>query len=69
MPSKGLDGRNTRAGLVNDRYSDSFEDLDEMDSNDQLNYGEYLEEQNAEIDPECFENIFGESDSEDFYVF
>ena len=40
-----------------------------MDGDDQLYYGEYFEEQTAEIDPECFENIFGESDSEDFYGF
>ena len=40
-----------------------------MDSDDQLYYGEYFEEQTAEIEPECFEDIFGESDSEDFYGF
>ena len=29
-----------------------------MDSDDQLYYREYFEEQTAEIDSECFENIF-----------
>ena len=28
-----------------------------------------FEQQLTEIDPECFENIFGESDSEDFHGF
>ena len=49
--------------------SDPFEDLDEVDGDDQLYYADHFERQLAEIDPECFENIFGESDGEDFYGF
>ena len=41
--------------------------LDEVDGDDQLYYADHFERQLAEIDPECFENIFGESDGEDFY--
>ena len=32
-------------------------------------YADHFERQLAEIDPECFENIFGESNGEDFYGF
>ena len=49
--------------------SDPFEDLDEVDGDDQLYYADHFERQLAEIVPECFENIFGESDGEDFYGF
>ena len=51
------------------KEEDPFEDLDEVDGDDQLYYADHFEQQLAEIDPECFENIFGESDGEDFYGF
>ena len=64
-----LDGTEDDEIWEEESDSDPFEDLDEMDGDDHLYYGEYFEQLKAEIDPECFENIFGESDSEDFYGF
>ena len=63
--TNALDG--TEDDAIWEEESDS--DLDEMDGDHHLYYGEYFEQQNAEIDPECFKNIFGESDSEDSYGF
>ena len=40
-----------------------------MEGEDDLYYADDFERQQAEIAPECYENIFGESDSEDFYGF
>ena len=40
-----------------------------MNSDDQLYYADNFKQQQAEIEPECFENIFGERDSKDFYGF
>ena len=34
-----------------------------------LLYADSFEQQQAEIDPESYENLFGDSDSEDFYGF
>ena len=45
--------------------SDPFEDLDEMEGEDDLYYADDFECQQAEIAPECYENIFGQSDSEE----
>ena len=67
--TNALDGTEDEEIWGEESDSDPFEDLDEMDGDDQLYYGEYFEEQTAEIDPKCFENIFGERDSEDFYGF
>ena len=67
--TNALDGTEDDEIWEEESDSDPFEDLDEMDGDDHLYYGEYFEQQKAEIDPECFENIFGESDSEDFYGF
>lgn len=67
--TNALDGTEDDEIWEEESDSDPFEDLDEMDGDDHLYYGEYFKQQKAEIDPECFENIFGESDSEDFYGF
>ena len=67
--TNALDGTEDDEIWEEESDSDPFEDLDEMDGDDHLYYGEYFEQQKAEIDPECFENIFGESDNEDFYGF
>jgi len=50
--------------------SDPFAGIDEDDDVDLL-YADSFERQQAEIDPESYENLFGESDSdgEDFYGF
>ena len=34
-----------------------------------LLYADSFEQQQAEIDPESYENLFGDSDNEDFYGF
>ena len=64
-----LDGTEDEEIWEEESDSDPFEDLDEITSDDQLYYADNFEQQQAEIEPECFENIFGESDSEDFYGF
>ena len=47
-----------------DYNSDPFAGID-VD----LLYADSFEQQQAEIDPESYENLFGDSDSEDFYGF
>ena len=47
-----------------DSNSDPFAGID-VD----LLYADSFEQQQAEIDPESYENLFGDSDSEDFYGF
>lgn len=65
--TNALDGTEDEQIWEEESDSDPFEDLDEVDGDDQLYYADHFERQLAEIDPECFENIFGESDGEDFY--
>ena len=48
--------------------SDPFADIDEDEDVDFL-YADSFEQQQAEIDPETYENLFGDSDSEAFYGF
>ena len=67
--TNALDGKEDEEIWEEEPDSDPFEDLDEMDGDEQLYFADHFEQQQAEIDPECFENIFGESDSEDFYGF
>ena len=66
--ANALDGTEGEETWEEESNSDPFEDLDEMDGDDQFHYAEYFKQQNAEIDPECSENISGESNSEDFMV-
>ena len=47
-----------------DYNSDPFAGID-VD----LLYADSFEQQQAEIDPESYENLFGDSDNEDFYGF
>ena len=47
-----------------DYNSDPFAGID-VD----LLYADSFEQQQAEIDPESYENLFGDSDSKDFYGF
>ena len=47
-----------------DSNSDPFAGID-VD----LLYADSFEQQQAEIDPESYENLFGDSDSKDFYGF
>ena len=49
-----------------DSNSDPFAGIDEDEDVDLL-YS--FEQQQAEIDPESYENLFGDSDSKDFYGF
>ena len=49
-----------------DSNSDPFAGIDEDEDVDLL-YS--FEQQQAEIDPESYENLFGDNDSEDFYGF
>ena len=49
--------------------TDPFTDIDELDGDEELYYADDFERQQAEIAPEFYEAIFGESDSEDFYGF
>ena len=49
-----------------DSNSDPFAGIDEDEDVDLL-YS--FEQQQAEIDPESYENLFGDSDNEDFYGF
>ena len=49
-----------------DSNSDPFASIDEDEDVDLL-YS--FEQQQAEIDPESYENLFGDSDNEDFYGF
>ena len=67
--TNALDGTEDEEIWEEESDSDPFEDLDEVDGDDQLYYADHFERQLAEIDPECFENIFGESDGEDFCGF
>ena len=67
--TNALDGTEDEEIWEEESDSDPFEDLDEVDGDDQLYYADHFERQLAEIDPECFENIFGGSDGEDFYGF
>ena len=67
--TNALDGTEDEEIWEEESDSDPFEDLDEMDGDNQLYYADHFEQQQAEIEHECFENIFGESDSEDFYGF
>ena len=48
---------------------DPFADINELDGDEELYYADDFERQQAEIAPEFYEAIFGESDSEDFYGF
>ena len=51
-----------------DSNSDPFAGIDE-DKDMDLLYADSFEQQQAEIDPESYENLFGDSDNEDFYGF
>ena len=48
--------------------SDPFGGIDEDDDVDLL-YADSFERQQADIDPESYDNLFGDSDNEDFYGF
>ena len=67
--TNALDGTEDDEIWEEEDDSDPFEDLDEMEGEDDFYYADDFERQQAEIGPECYENIFGESDSEDFYGF
>ena len=67
--TNALDGIEDKEIWEEESDSDPFEDLDEVDGDNQLYYADHFERQLAEIDPECFENISGESNGEDFYGF
>ena len=67
--TNALDGTEDEEIWEEESDSDPFEDLDEVDGDDQLYYADHFKRQLTEIDPECFENTFGESDGEDFYGF
>lgn len=56
--SNALDGTEDEEIWEEESDLDWFEDLDERDSDDQLYYADYFEQQ-VEIEPECFENSFG----------
>ena len=51
-----------------DSNSDPFAGIDEDEDVDLL-YADNFEQQQAKIDPKGYENLFGDSDSEDFYGF
>ena len=51
-----------------DSNSDPFAGIDEDEDVDLL-YTDSFEQQQAKIDPKGYENLFGNSDSEDFYGF
>ena len=54
----------------NDSNSDPFAGIDEDEDEDvDLLYADSFEQQQAEIDPKGYENLFGDSDSKDFYGF
>lgn len=57
--TNALDGTEDEEIWEEEPDSDPFEDLDEMDSDDRLYYADHFEQQQAEIDPECFTDIFG----------
>ena len=63
--TNALDGTEDDEIWEEEDNSDPFEDLDEMEGEDDLYYADDFERQQAEIAPECYENIFGESDSEE----
>ena len=52
----------------NDSDSDPFAGIDEDEDVD-LIYADSFKQQQAEIDPESYENLFGDSNDEDFYGF
>ena len=49
--------------------SDPFAGFDEDDDDVDLLYADSFERQQADIDPESYENLFGDSDCEEFYGF
>ena len=51
-----------------DSNSDPFPGIEEDRDVDLLD-ADSFEQQQAEIDPESYENLFGDNDSEDFYGF
>ena len=51
-----------------DSNSDPFAGIDEDEDVDLL-YTDSFEQQQAKIDPKGYENLFGDSDSKDFYGF
>ena len=65
--TNALDGTEDEEIWEEESNSDLFEDLDEMDGDGQLYYADHFKQ--AEIEPGSFENIFGESDNEEFYGF
>ena len=56
--TNALDGTEDEEIWEEESDSDPFEDLDKITSDDQLYYADNFEQQQAEIEPECFENIF-----------
>lgn len=66
--TNAMDGTEDDQMWEDDSDSDPFADIDEDEDVDLL-YADSFEQQQAEIDPETYENLFGDSDSEDFYGF
>lgn len=63
-----MDGTEDDQMWDDDSDSDPFADIDEDEDVDLL-YADSFGQQQAEIDPETYENLFEDSDSEDFYGF
>lgn len=66
--TNATDGTEDDQMQEDDSDSDPFADIAEDDDADLLYAGSF-ERQQADIDPESYENLFGDSDSEDFYGF
>ena len=64
-----MDGTEDEEIWEEESDSDPFADIDEVDSDEELNYADDFEWHQEEIAPEFYEAIFGESDSNDFYGF
>jgi hypothetical protein len=64
-----MDGTEDEEIWEEESDSDPFADIDELDGDEELYYADDFERQQAEIVPEFYEAIFGESDSEGFYGF
>lgn len=67
--TNAMDGTEDEEIWEEESDSDPFADIDELDGDEELYYADDFERQQAEIAPEFYEAIFGESDSEDFYGF
>ena len=66
--TNGMDGTEDDQMWEDDSNSDLFAGIDENEDVDLLN-ADSFERQQTEIDPESYENLFGDSDSAEVYGF